>query len=99
MKNSEYSLSYITKNGKKLIKKEQKLFFCSHWDDLDKLLEVEKLVFQEHSCSIWYHKRIDNVEDDDIKDCLDSMSLFIIPITLRFLNNNNHVISKEIDYA
>lgn len=99
MKNSEYSLSYITKNGKKLIKKEQKLFFCSHWDDLDKLLEIEKLVFQEHSCSIWYHKRIDNVEDDDIKDCLDSMSLFIIPITSRFLNNNNNVISKEIDYA
>lgn len=99
MNNFEYKLSYITKNEEQLDNTSQKLFFCSHWNDLDKLPEIAKLIFDEYKCSIWFHKKIEYVSDDAINEALGSMSLFIIPVTSFFLNTDNAVIQKEIEFA
>ncbi|RGI67538.1 TIR domain-containing protein [Agathobacter rectalis] len=95
----EYRLSYITKNEEQLDCTLKKIFFCSHWNDLDKLPKIAKLVFDDYKCSIWFHNKYDYVLDSCINESLSSMALFIIPVTSVFLSTDNTVILKEIEFA
>ena len=80
---------------------KSKVFFTCHDDDFDAFFEsISEDILKTQNCSIWYRQgRSDFVVDDDYLSALDEMQLFVIPVTRRFLAQDNISRGHDLQYA
>ena len=92
-------LQYKTK-GNTTPKGKPKVYLCCHPDDLDIYLDgISEELFSEQNCSVWYTRVAPDVRNDDFLEDLCQMQLFVIPVTLKFLNTSNVALEKEFKFA
>ena len=100
MKNviSASGLIYKTRHGESPSGKA-KVYFCSHPDDHPRYFsEVSRDLLRHQDCSIWYVTDRSESPTDDFWFDLSQMSLFVIPITHRFLEGG-HRGMEECNFA
>ena len=77
------------------------VYFCSHPADKDFYFDkIFKQIQNIRSCTMWYLDRtapVTNV-NDHLSD-LEQMTLFVIPVTSRFLSTDNIALNTEFKFA
>ena len=92
--------AYKTKNGMDP-STLQKVWVCAHSDDIINFLEndIDK-IFSLVNCAIWYDEcSKENYDEEELMESLSDMQLFIVPVTYKFLTEENRALSIELPYA
>lgn len=88
-------LSYKTR-GMSSPQGKQRVYFTCHPADFKLYFEkISEEILKLQNCAIWYKKELEEVDTAD----LSQMQLFVIPITERFLQEKNHALEVEFQYA
>ena len=92
--------SYKTRNDVEPTKL-QKIWLCAHPDDVDSFLENDaNIIHSLVNCAIWYDKTTnENIEHEELLENLNDMKLFVVPVTYKFLSEENRALSIELPYA
>lgn len=99
MREKDIRLKYKTR-GNSSPNQKPKLYFCCHHDDFQLYFEkVSKCILKHSDCAIWYKDPNSDYNFQDITSYLDSMRIFIVPITRKFLLDENDARSNELKYA
>lgn len=79
----------------------QKVWFCAHPDDYPAFLEkTAGQILSVVNCSFWYDGEPEKPYDKKaLKDDLSLMQLFVLPVTERFLKEDNRAILEELQIA
>ena len=79
-------------NGKKHI------YFCSHQDDREYYLkEISEDIFYLINCVIW-HDDGEEISESGRQFFYENMDLVVIPVTDKFLNDDNYAARYEVDF-
>lgn len=88
------TLKYKTR-GMSYPRGKQKVFFTSHPEDYDIYFqEISDLILKYQNCAIWYTEDGDAAEEDIL-----DMQLYVIPVTHKFLHEENQAFSRDIGLA
>ena len=77
-----------------------KVYFCCHPKDFDSFFEdISNEILAKQNCSVWYHGN-DRVDyNNEFFEDLKQMHLFVVPVTSRFLYEDNLALEKEFRFA
>ena len=76
---------------------KKNIYFCSHPEDMDYYLkEITEDIFYVINCVIW-HDDGEKISDSDRHFFYQNMDLVVIPVTDRFLSDDNYAARCEID--
>ena len=76
---------------------KKNIYFCSHPEDMDYCLkEITEDIFYVINCVIW-HDDGEKISDSDRHFFYQNMDLVVIPVTDRFLSDDNYAARCEID--
>ena len=99
MREKDIGLKYKTR-GNSSPNQKQNVYFCCHDDDFQLYFEkISNSILKHSDCAIWFKDPDSDYDFQDIISYLDSMRLFIVPITRKFLLNENSAFSNELKYA
>lgn len=87
--------NYLSPQGK------PRVYFCSHPDDFNMYFNaITDEILDLQNCAIYYNNDyLNNYDIEDIHEKLSQMQLFVIPITAKFLNDENRARCVEFNYA
>ncbi|MBQ8406868.1 MAG: TIR domain-containing protein, partial [Clostridia bacterium] len=79
----------------------QKVWFCAHPNDYPAFLEkTAGQILSIVNCSFWYDGEPEKTYDEkSLEDDLSLMQLFVLPVTERFLKEDNRAILVELQIA
>lgn len=91
---------YKTRNGANNAKLP-KVWLCAHPKDISTFLQNDaNKILSIVNCAIWYDENsADNYNEEELIDNLSGMNLFVVPVTHRFLIEDNRALSIELPYA
>ena len=76
-----------------------RVYFCCHPDDFELYFEeIAEDILSTHNCAIWYRDDF-SIFDDELKNDLLQMQLFVIPVTSKFLTDDNDALNIEFNIA
>lgn len=79
-----------------------KAFFCCHPEDFDIYFSeiTDEILNVQDNIVFFYHDPNEEFTDNgEIEDCLNEMQLMVVPVTERFLTENNYGKDVELAYA
>lgn len=92
-------LKYKTR-GNSSAQGKPRVYFCCHPEDFNVFFdEIATEILAKQNCAIYYYDPYTQNEHDDIFLDLSQMQLFVIPVTLKFLCEDNHAFNVEFKYA
>ena len=99
---TEYrGLTFRTRDGRSP-QGRQRVYFCAHPDDFNayfNTISTEVLDIQP-SAVIWYHDPSEGIPPTEpLLDDLAQMQLFVVPVTARFLHEENQARTVELAFA
>ena len=91
---------YKTRNGIDPAKLP-KVWLCAHPKDIPAFLQNDaNKILSIVNCAIWYDGNSTNTyNEEELKDNLSGMNLFVVPVTHHFLIEENRALSVELPYA
>ena len=94
-------LLYKTRNNNNNLQEKPKVFFTCHPDDFDKSFEnICKDLLSAVDCIVFYTKDMsEQFSQEEYDFDLKRMNLFVIPVTLTLLNDDNRAMSQDFVYA
>ena len=79
---------------------KSKIYFSCHPDDFELYFdEISDEILKIQNCAIWYDGNPEQDDDSDFYEALEGMNLFVIPITTRFLSEENRAKDREFQFA
>jgi len=89
-----------TKN-QNAVREKPRVYFTSHPDDFEPYFErICHDIFKTQDCAIYYTDDLrEELSDEDFECSLQSMNIFVVPITYKLLTENNRAILVDIPYA
>lgn len=92
-------LAYITR-GNKSPQGIPRVYFCCHPQDTDLYLPtIAEQILEISDCAIWYDTTPEVPTDAVFYESLSQMQLFLVPVTSRFLMQENKGLACEFLYA
>ena len=78
-----------------------RVYFCAHFDDYAPYFEkVCGQIFQTQNCAVYYKENPSSVfEDEELQTELSQVQLFVIPVTSKFLRQENAAREQEFRFA
>ena len=78
-----------------------KVFFTCHPNDFSRYFEkICEDIFKSHDCAIYYTEDMSaEIEEEDKEADLNSMNLFVIPVTFKLLTTPNRAMDSDFRYA
>ncbi len=80
---------------------KQKVFFACHADDFDRYFpDISREILSFVNCSVWYDPDIEtDFHQGELQLCMSDMQLLVIPVTERFLTEDNSARNILLPYA
>lgn len=79
---------------------KSRVYFSCHPRDFERYFDtVTDDILLKENCAIYCFESEVQVTDEEMEDALDTMQLIVIPITARFLYQNNRSRVKELEFA
>ncbi len=76
-----------------------RVYFCCHHDDFNNFFDkISNDILSNQNCAVWYRDDYSPL-DDDLKNDLKQMQLFVIPVTAKFLTTENEAFATEFKIA
>lgn len=76
------------------------VYFCAHHEDYDKYFEmIATQLLEKQNCAVWHLEDPTISWNEELKDNLSRMQLFVIPVTSKFLFQENRARLQELAYA
>ena len=100
-------LAYLTR-GNQNPQDKPKIYFSAHPDDYEKYLrKISDEILEVIDCAVWYDEEPQPCEQSEYAadekvtwfEELEHMSLFVIPVTNKFLFSLNRAVDEEFRYA
>ena len=78
-----------------------KVYFCAHPKDHAKYLEeFSKEILTLHNCAVWYDEEPEkDYSTGELLSALETMNLFVVPITHALLTMESRALDVEIEFA
>ena len=95
---AEFKLRVKNQNN---IKDKPRVYFTCHPDDFDKYLErVVSDLFKTQDCAIYYTENMSEpLSGENLELDLSRMNLFVVPVTLKLLVDENRAMTVDIPFA
>ena len=86
-------------NGNSSPQGKPRVYFCCHPDDFTKYFEdISDEILLIQNCAVWYRGDFDPL-DETLEQDLRQMQLFVIPVTEKFLMDDNDALNNEFRIA
>lgn len=92
---------YYKTRGNSSLQGKPRVYFTAHPADYAPFLErISHEILELHNCTIWYDAAPDaDYDEETLFSNLSQMQLFVVPVTTRFLCQENRALDVEFRFA
>lgn len=85
----EAKMNFKTRNNSNP-KGKPKVYFACHKDDFERTFNrISEQILQKQNCAIYYYSQYNDIMEDELKNNILEMQLVVIPVTSKFLMEEN----------